>query len=1620
LPSLFLFALLPLVLSARATPAQIEELFPQVQFSGNQIGDKALKGWRLNYNHEVKVEFVGDEFFADHSPVLALENPRCDARITLLSAPLTFSEAGRYQATFWAKASPQAAKLTPKNFPTLGVTTFLIRRDWKKCYGQKYLALSNGWLKYDFVFHVPADDIGRPFHLRVDIAGSGKFNLAKPSLHVFQTQKTAVVAEPLQEMARLTFDSDLSMSKGSTTIAPNQAKQAKRVEGFRGQGVTVDDGGRLSYPVAGLLKGQAGTVAVWIRQGHDAPPTFTISDPISLCIYGKNELGKAGKLFSFNTHTPGICTHVYSAYGKLNAGYYRPVKQLFKNEWRHFIFSWDSQVGLRVYVDGALFQESTQKKRFATLARLVPESINLQTATGNNAAETAVMDEIRFYNRALSPTEAEALYHDTVPVCPILLDYAGVVGSKTPYRVKLRRGPKAGPTQVSAVVEDLSGKPVFSQEISVPATAKDSDVYAIDFQPREATDYRLVFVCGKRRIRTFGITAINPESVTAAMPESASGKVRLRLLEKIDCTKEYPAERYLDDGHVSVVDSSIGRYRQANNEEKNSGFAYNFEIKNPGRPHWLEIEYPDDKPRAFYTVIEEELRGHGIVGKKNNYSQCKSLNTIGVANGVNNPVTGKFRTKRLLFWPDSNRIMVGSFVYRPLSGQAGPALKSIRLYENAGPLPRLRITPPEGLPQRSIGSWNEDPTFPAGIWFKRAVANAGPSFALWKEKLKRQVDYLRFTGQNHTNLQVFTYSGANNGDVGVFTQESNSSGYLPGWACLSALTLEREGVQFHVQINDGNESAGLMKMIGYERVSEDFFEAADKGMDAIEMMSADNKLVRGRLNFLHPLVQEAHLQRLRFYREQFGRYETFKGVLILHAAYLTFRDEKTGYGDYTVSLFEKESGLTVPAAQSSLERFAQRYEWLKQHAWTQWLDWRCAKVGEFMRRLAAELNPDGGTQRQLILPFPLNQVASLPALQNGLAAYPTQIDLIQDFRAMGVDLGTLNREPALVVEPASVPNYELLYSRGERFTPNLDSFWYSKSFARLFKDAPQPSLMLSRHANMEVYGWEAPIKKYWWPMGYWGDNGRMMAFSTALPDNKYLPQSLAWNLAHCDPQRIDHGWWGNPENGAVENFQKFYQAYRSIPAVRFTPAPGNNDPVVVREYNAPDGKSGWLYLVNLQYYKVNVKVKLDTKSRKLLDTVANRRKRLWRGVLERELAPYQVVCYRAEKPLKVVSVETKVPNRITADLSRNVAKLNLGARIKPSRQAQELSDSADELLREKGWSALYYLLRSYSARQLLEAADRAVDFTAALIPHENSLEVTVLNHSADSASGDISLLRLPAGLSCSTAKLGFQVKPGTRQVVSFPLKGTPLTSLPATRKIKFALEATSKTFSKPLAFGFLPVVAPPAEKIRVDADLSDWENANWQPFTTCEFDIKFREKSLVYSKTPFAAEYATAWNPEGLWLAMRVKDKDLVDSPDGKSLWQYDSLEIMLDLANDARDGVKKCDDNDCVFFLYPQKGQAAIDLTQTARDQDKALAANCLTAVKRVGDASVYEAFIPAAALKRTALKSGSNIGFALKLNNRDPVSTSQDTWGIMTSSPEYPNGRPDRWNDLLLSAEK
>jgi hypothetical protein len=280
-----LFGLLLLGLCGQAGA---EDILPNGGFKASRIGGPFPgAGWQLAYNMAVTGGFVAGDAPGVPQPVMTARNPVADKKLTVKSTLATIPESGTYRATIWAKAGADARALKGS---AIEMVMFVLRSDYKGG-NRKTARLRNGWLKYELEVKLAPSEVGKKYFFRIDIAGTGTFQIAGPTLELVNEP----IAEkkplpPLVETAHFSFDGSLDEDAGKTS--PEKAEKTSFAPGFKGQAVTVADGGALSYPLGDLLKPESGAMAAWIKTTKDPMPTFAPVDQVALKILGENELGK--------------------------------------------------------------------------------------------------------------------------------------------------------------------------------------------------------------------------------------------------------------------------------------------------------------------------------------------------------------------------------------------------------------------------------------------------------------------------------------------------------------------------------------------------------------------------------------------------------------------------------------------------------------------------------------------------------------------------------------------------------------------------------------------------------------------------------------------------------------------------------------------------------------------------------------------------------------------------------------------------------------------------------------------------------------------------------------------------------------------------------------------------------------------------------------------------------------------------------------------------------------------------------------------------------------------------------------------------------------------------------
>jgi hypothetical protein len=205
--------------------------------------------------------------------------------------------------------------------------------------------------------------------------------------------------------------------------------------------------------------------------------------------------------------------------------------------------------------------------------------------------------------------------------------------------------------------------------------------------------------------------------------------------------------------------------------------------------------------------------------------------------------------------------------------------------------------------------------------------------------------------------------------------------------------------------------------------------------------------------------------------------------------------------------------------------------------------------------------------------------------------------------------------------------------------------------------------------------------------------------------------------------------------------------------------------------------------------------------------------------------------------------------------------------------------------------------------------------------------------------------------------------------------------------------------------------------IKIDGVLDDWKDypANIQSSMLKEEDFN---PNLVAGAEDISARGWIAWDEEALYLALEVTD-DYISLPNSAVVWDFDSLQIAIDGANDALPK-ETFDKNDFEFEIaLLRDGGKMVYATQYPEGFIASVVEEHCEAAMVREDASnrmIYEVRIPGAILPGMTLKAGSVAGFSFIVNDNDgPAPGDREGWLELTPGIGYGKD-PSLYYDLVL----
>jgi hypothetical protein len=439
-------------------------------------------------------------------------------------------------------------------------------------------------------------------------------------------------------------------------------------------------------------------------------------------------------------------------------------------------------------------------------------------------------------------------------------------------------------------------------------------------------------------------------------------------------------------------------------------------------------------------------------------------------------------------------------------------------------------------------------------------------------------------------------------------------------------------------------------------------------------------------NPLHPTTQEKVLEYVGEVADRYGRWPAFRGIsLNLYVgSVLWFGSLYSGYDDYTIKLFQEETGLVVPGKVPDPQRFAKRYEFLAFAARPLWVEWRCRKIRDWVHRIRdriAKSRPDLGLTisvwQEPFLPallgawstmqgfsFPVLQPYGRPTLKNILAEGGMDLDLLGREPGVELDLqigegrdrvtwGTeggkgstgVPLEMKCLFRDANYLDQETLdafaaVKKGGAFVFNV----YMEDWPKTMAFRPDPndsSLARARDMDGKPADGIARMNCLYPEDGWWfGSQWRIYA---SMPTGEHYLESFAHAVAELDALRFTQGGLFM-DKCHTDQLRRFALAFRALPKQKFQTVGGRTDPVAVRTLEA-DGRR-YFYLVNREYYPVRVKLTFSQPPAALVDLATSEKQGVSSTVWETTLGAYELRSMSMHPHANVAGFDVVIPETV--------------------------------------------------------------------------------------------------------------------------------------------------------------------------------------------------------------------------------------------------------------------------------------------------------------------------------------------------------------------------------------
>lgn len=763
----------------------------------------------------------------------------------------------------------------------------------------------------------------------------------------------------------------------------------------------------------------------------------------------------------------------------------------------------------------------------------------------------------------------------------------------------IQAGPTTEATSIDVVISDAGTNATVGRTvIQLPASR---GVSLTQWTPPcdRPGNFVLFFTNAKEKLTNRDVRpyAYQVFDTSPAKPAPANAPART-LLHSIDLVKQPPD---FESTPTQLVQKPFGSYRESGTlgwvtqqQVRRAGadaswFAYSIPDLTPQQPHIVEIDYPDDARRTFQIALREPNPiAYPVAG--------------GVESGGEFRVSNSIKTQTLVFWPRGKEARV---LFMPLNDNQRAAASAIRVYKLDGPLPPMQRPVRNS---RVILNWYEEGSNFVSMYGAPDARASGTRAAV-----ERWIEAAAHQGINMLMPTAVIY------ESGMFPSAINRHFSRPWLGALG------DPLRQIVLAAERHEMRVVPEL--HPRADELLWPFRDQPDPKPNLLISRNGQTGGKVppmfNPLHPDNERWYIGLIGELAEQFKDSPSFGGVSLRVMGWRTptlnnLYSLDWGYDDFTIQLFEKETGTRVPVSETSSERYQLRYAWIMSNARERWIAWRCEKIAGLLTRIVARLRqvrPD----LELYLPvFPITiTVPSWP--------YFAGTDWM---REAGLDPRLLASIDGLVVI-----NSLHLYGRrwNEKINAVLRDHLVSESSRNSLVGPDRMARYMTTAVYLESLRNMAPPESLGFPKG----TRRGYTSAVGNPPGRLYLERFALLLAENDAVMLGDG--GNAFTIGQPELREFAIEYRELPAVPFEQRSSSRDPVVVRDHQSGDERV--FYMVNRTEQDATVRVRI-----KGADQVVRASTRqavsLNDQVLEVKLMPYQLITFRMPRGASIVSASS--------------------------------------------------------------------------------------------------------------------------------------------------------------------------------------------------------------------------------------------------------------------------------------------------------------------------------------------------------------------------------------------